>query len=201
MQDLIQALSSLKGKFAKVNNWSGKTNYLLLFDSWTAAEDIAFMLGGQWDGCNGVIVNKYDEVAVNTAARLIGASWCHCGTSLAFITPLRVDELKRRYAVGERNFVNANLRCAVLHQVNLSKINLSWAKLNSANLSGANLNGADLTAADLREANLSGADLTGANLSQADLTGANLIDTKLEGACLRGTKLAETNLANTGITY
>lgn len=179
MQNLIQKLSIIKTK----------SKDILLFDSLIAAEDIAFMLGGEWDGCNGVAVDKCDDIAVNTAASLVGAEWCCSGASFAFLTPLPVSELKRRYAAGERNFVNANLRGAALNQINLSAINLSWAKLNLANLSKAKLDGADLTAADLREANLSDADLTGANLSLADLTGANLLGTKLEGACLRGTKI------------
>lgn len=179
MQALIRQFSITKSQ----------PKHLLLFDSAAAAEDIAYMLGGQWDGCNSVAVDKCDEVAVNTAASLIGAAWCYGGASFAYLTPLSVDEFKRRYAAGERNFVNANLRGAILSQANLSAINLSWAKLNLADFSGANLSKADLTATDLREANLSGADLRGTNLSGADLTGANLDDAKLEAAWLRGTKL------------
>lgn len=179
MQNLIQKFSIIKSK----------PKDILLFDSALAAEDIAYMLGGQWDGCNGVVVDKCDEVAVNTAASLIGATWCCSGVSSAFLMPLNVNEFKKRFAAGERNFVNANLRGATLSQVNLSAINLSWAKLNLADLSKANLSKADLTATDLREANLSGADLTDANLSMADLRGANLLDTNLESAYLRGAKL------------
>ncbi len=191
MKGLPRILSFLKDSFNGLNSWSSEKKYILLFDSSVAAEDIAFMLGGRWDGCNGVCVPKCDEVAVNTAASLMGASWCYSGAFYAFLTPLSVDELKRRYAAGDRNFANANLRCAELNNLNLSGANLSWAKLALADLNGANLSGADLTAADLSKANLSEADLQGANLSLADLREANLAQANLTGACLRGAKLTE----------
>ncbi|HCF26637.1 MAG TPA: low-complexity protein [Cyanobacteria bacterium UBA11049] len=152
------------------------------------------MLGGKWDGCNGVIVPKCDEIAVNTAASLVRASWCYNGSQSTVLARLSVDELKRRYAAGERNFINANLRCAALNNLNLSGINLGWAKLRLSDLSKANLSGADLTAADLSNANLSQTDLSGANLTLADLTGANLYETNLNGACLNGAKLSQTDL-------
>lgn len=180
MKDLLQKFAFLK------NSRSRQTKHILLFDSTDAAQDIAFMLGGEWDGCNSVCVPKPDEEAVNTAASLVSASWCHSDTSCTLLIRLSVDELKRRYAIGERNFANANLRCAELNHLNLSGVNLGWAKLNLANLSGANLSGADLTAACLRDANLSGANLSGANLSRADLSGANLDDAIINGAGGRG---------------
>lgn len=79
MQTLIQKFSIVKTK----------PKDILLFDSSSAAEDIAYMLGGQWDGCNGVAVDKRDDIAVNTAASLIGATWCCSGVSSAFLTPLK----------------------------------------------------------------------------------------------------------------
>ncbi len=47
---------------------SGRRADVLLFDSAAAASDMAFMLGGQWDGCNGIVLPSSDKVAVNTAA-------------------------------------------------------------------------------------------------------------------------------------
>ncbi len=44
---------------------SGRRPDVLLFDSAVAASDIAFMLGAGWDGCNGVVMPKCDEVFVN----------------------------------------------------------------------------------------------------------------------------------------
>jgi uncharacterized protein YjbI with pentapeptide repeats len=208
MKDLLRKFSFLKNSFTGLNSWSGETKYIL-FDSSEAAMDIAFMLGGEWDRCNGVVMHKSDQVAVDTAANLVGAKWCYTGASLAVLTRLAVDQLQRRYAAGERNFYNANLRCALLSELNLSGVKLAWSKLSLANLSKANLSGADLTAADLSEVNLSGADLSKAclneanlsqadlrraNLSLADLRRANISQTNLSGANLRGAKLNKADL-------
>ncbi len=188
MKELIRRLF-LQNRVTRSNSSSDGTKYLILFDSSWASQEIAFMLSGEWDGCNGVVLTKLDRAAVNTAASLVGASWCYSGAQSPVLTRLSVEELKRRYAAGERYFINANLRCADLNNLNLSGINLGWAKLNWAEGSGLNLSGADLTAADLSNANLSGADLSGANLTLADLSGANLHETNLTGAVLRGAKV------------
>lgn len=185
MQNLSRQFTFFQSLFTS----SLRTKNILLLDSSHAAVEIAFMLSGEWDGCNGVTLPQCDEVAVNTAASLVGASWCYSGAQSTLLTRLSVDELKRRYAAGDRNFVNANLRCAALNNLNLSGINLGWAKLRLSDLSKANLSGADLTAADLSNANLSQTDLSGANLTLADLSGANLHEVNLSGACLRGAKL------------
>ncbi len=195
------ALSQLMG----MKLLSGRRTDILLFDSSTAASDIAFMLGGQWDGCNSIVLPSSDKVAVNTAANLVGASWCHQGDSTALLARLSRDELLRRYAAGDRNFANANLRCAVLCEQNLSQCNLSYVKLSFANLSGINLSGVDLTSADLSDACLNRANLsqaalyrtllTRANLSEANLRGANLFKASLNDACLLGTDLTGANLS------
>jgi uncharacterized protein YjbI with pentapeptide repeats len=195
------ALSQLMG----MKLLSGRRTDILLFDSSTAASDIAFMLGGQWDGCNSIVLPSSDKVAVNTAANLVEASWCHQGDSTALLARLSRDELLRRYAAGDRNFANANLRCAVLCEQNLSQSNLSYVKLSFANLSGINLSGVDLTSADLSDASLNGANLsqaalyrtllTRANLSEANLRGANLFKASLNDACLLGADLTGANLS------
>lgn len=184
MKGLLQKLSSLRDSIAGLSNRSWE-NQVLLFDSCHAAGDIAFMLGGKWDRCNGIVLSSSDEIAIDTAANLVEARWCYSGKSCTLLPKLSVETLKRRYAVGDRHFINANLMCADLSNLNLSQVNLGWAKLRGANLSGANLSGADLTAADLTDANLSRADLSGANLSRADLRGANTSDANFEGTCLR----------------
>lgn len=185
---------------------SGHRPDVLLFDSPTAASEIAFMLGAQWDGCNSVVMPTRDEVAVNTVARLVGSSWCHQGDSTALLAGLTIEELLRLYAAGSRNFTNANLRCAVLSFQNLSQSNLSNVKLNLANLNGINLSEADLTSADLSDACVSGANLsqtnlhrtllTRANLSEANLRGANLSKASLNDACLRQADLTGANLSH-----
>lgn len=168
MKDLWQKLLLLTGSITGLNNGSIK-HPTLLFDSCYAAENVAFMLGGQWDKCNSVVLSVTDEIAIETAAKMVEAQWCYKGKSSTLLPRLSVEVLKRRYAVGDRHFINANLMCADLSNLNLSQINLGWASLRGANLSGANLRNADLTQADLSDANLSGTDLTGANLKGAIL--------------------------------
>ncbi len=192
-------------RLIRFNSWSPRRQHTILFDSTAAASDVAFALGGQWDGCNGVLMHECDEVAVSTAAGLAEAQWCHEGHSVAFLTGLNAEEFLRRYAAGERNFTNANLRCAMLCSRSLRKINLSWAKLNGASLSGTDLSGADLATADLSEADLSKANLsqtclvrtnlTRTNLSLADLKMANLSHAYLNEANLSGADLSGANLS------
>lgn len=203
IQDFIQ---SLLGQAPKP---------VLLLDSVEKANDIAFMLKGEWDGCNGVVITKCDEVAVNTAASLLETSWCYQGDALAYIESLKPLELKHRYARGERIFINANLRCAELVGADLSEANFSCAKLDCANLIEANLSKATLTGASAIEINLKQANLRDsqlirtnfkhANLEGVDLRGANLTHVCLEGANLtgadfRGAKLQYTNLINCNLT-
>jgi Pentapeptide repeats (8 copies) len=171
-KDLLQKLSSWRN-IASLGD-RAREKPVLLFDSCHAAQDVAFTLGGEWDGCNGIVLPTSDAIAINTAASLVAARWCYSGKSCTLLPQLSVEVLKRRYAAGDRYFINANLMCADLSHLNLSQVNFGWAKLRGANLSGANLRGADLTAADLSDANLSGADFSGANLSRADLTGTHI---------------------------
>lgn len=204
MNDPRQRFAALLNQLTEWKR-SERSPVVLLFDSAAAASDLAFMLDGQWDGCNGVVLPFPDKVAVNTAANLAGASWCQEGESTTLLVRLTEDEFLRRYAAGERSFVNANLRCALLAERSLCGVNLSHAKLGWANLNGANLSGADLTAADLSDANLSGAalsqtnlvrtDLTRTNLDRADLRGANLSKASLCDASLREADLQGANLS------
>ncbi|MBW4560456.1 MAG: pentapeptide repeat-containing protein [Mojavia pulchra JT2-VF2] len=167
----------------------------ILLDSVPAAGEIAFMLGGEWDGCNGVVMPKVDEVAVNTAVKLLETAWCYQGASVAVLNQLKTDEFLRRYALGERNFINANLRCAELSFLSLSAINLSRSKLSLANLSGSNLTKADLTAADIQDANLADTNLSQSRLFRANLSRANLLRANLKGADLSHVCLCDANLS------
>ena len=187
-------------------NWlQPKPETVLLCDSVAAASDMAFMLGGEWDGCNSLVLPKCDKVAIEAAASLLETSWCYQNAGEAVLIRLGVEELLRRYAVGDRYFINANLRCAQLSNICLENIDLSYAKLNLANLIGANLSQANLVAAEMRSANLSGsnlsrsrlvrANLAGANLSDANLRGADLRNTDLSNACLIGANLIGVNLS------
>ncbi len=123
-------------------------------------------------------------------------------------------ELLKRYALGGRNFQNADLRNAQLAGVCLRNANLIGANLSGANLRNAQLDGvklvvADLSQADLtgaslrkvklmgailRDANLNGADLGGADLSDADLTGAKLEEAELNDLNLEGAKMPDESI-------
>ena len=194
-----------KSSIALMNWLQPKPETVLLCDSVAAASDMAFMLGGEWDGCNSLVLPKCDKVAIEAAASLLETSWCYQNAGEAVLIRLGVEELLRRYAVGDRYFINANLRCAQLSNICLENIDLSYAKLNLANLSGTNLSKANLTLAEMRSANLSGsnlsrsrlvrANLAGANLSDANLRGADLRNTDLSNACLIGANLIGVNLS------
>jgi uncharacterized protein YjbI with pentapeptide repeats len=108
------------------------------------------MLNGEWDGCKSLVLPKCDKVAIEAAASLLEASWCYQHTCEPILIRLEVDELLRRYAVGDRFFINANLRGAQLSELCLENIDLSYAKLNWANLSGTNLSKANLMAAQMQ---------------------------------------------------
>ncbi|WP_293127432.1 pentapeptide repeat-containing protein [Microcoleus sp. bin38.metabat.b11b12b14.051] len=178
-------------------NWlQPKQETVLLCDSTAAASDMAFMLSGHWDGCNSLVLPKCDKVAIEAAASLLETSWCYQNACETILIRLAVDEFLRRYALGERFFINANLRCAQLGDVCLENIDLSYAKLNLADLGGTNLNKANLREAEMPAANLSGSNLSGAQLVRANLAGANLSGANLRGADLSYTELSNANLKN-----
>jgi uncharacterized protein YjbI with pentapeptide repeats len=83
-----------------------------------------------------LVLPKCDKVAIEAAARLLETSWCYQNTCEPILIRLEVDEFLRRYAVGDRFFINPNLRGAQLSELSLENINLSYAKFNLANLSG-----------------------------------------------------------------
>ena len=86
---------------------------------------------------------------------------------------MNAEELKRRYAAGERDFTKADL----------PGVRLIGANLARAKLWGANLTGANLIKANLTRTNLCGAKLNEANLRQARLFYTKLYGANLNGAC------------------
>ena len=130
------------------------------------------------------------------------------GPSLRNILNLHSEWLSSNELRGRR----ADLREAVLTEVDLSGANLSRAdlrkafllnaNLRQADLSGANLSGAFMRESDLTKANLNHADLQEANLGwaylrEADLSGANLERAYLGWASLYGADLSEARLRRT----
>ena len=195
LQQLTQTFSPSQGRNFQV----------VLFDSTASASEIAFMLDGEWDNCNSVTLSKYDKVAVSEAAALVEAKWCRCGDRIAFFPKVTEKALFERYQAGERNFINANLRCSRLEQQCLKGANFSHAFLSEADLTKVDLTDAELSAADFSKANLSGANLSNTNmfrtnLSKANLSGANLSGAKLRKACLKGANLSNANLSQADLT-
>jgi uncharacterized protein YjbI with pentapeptide repeats len=166
-------------------NWLQlKPETVLLCDSIAATSDMAFMLNGEWDGCKSLVLPKCDKVAIEAAASLRETSWYYQNTCKPILIRLEADQLLRRYAVVDRFFINANLRCAPLMELCLENIDLSYAKLNLANLSGTNLSKASLIAVQMQSASLSCCNLSKSQLVRANLSGANLSDANLKGADL-----------------
>ena len=91
-----------------------------------------------------------------------------------FFTPtITIEELRERYARGERNFVDISLPHKVdFTGINLAEANLKGARFNYSNFTGANLKEADLSYAWLAGVNFTGANLKEANISWAYATGA-----------------------------
>ena len=123
-------------------------------------------------------------------------------------TDITVDELLRRYAVGERNFAGIRLRGGgrggELDGANLSESNFNGAILQvdmiGINLSDCSLRGATLAESDLSDAILIRASLCGATLAQANLSGANLTSAKLIRAELSEALMTNANLTGTSLS-
>ncbi len=84
------------------------------------------------------------------------------------------NEVLRRYAAGERNFRQADLR----------GISLTKACLKEIDFTGANLSNSDLSDSDLSKANLNWVNLRGANLSGAHIKGAKMPDGRISNGYL-----------------
>jgi hypothetical protein len=54
---------------------------VILFDSLEAAQEVAYAIRGDWDGCNGVEITDFDSASLELAASLAGAQWCEVGDS------------------------------------------------------------------------------------------------------------------------
>ena len=193
MNNLLQQLTQTFLSSKKSNSC------IVLLDRTASASELAFMLSGEWDHCNSVTLTKYDREAISSAAALIGAQWCRCGDSVAWLPKVAEQVLLTRYRAGERYFINANLRCSFLSKQCLKGVSLSHAFLNESNLTETDLSDADLSAADASNADLTRVNLTNAslfrtNLTGANLSGANLSGAKLRKACLKGANLSDANL-------
>jgi uncharacterized protein YjbI with pentapeptide repeats len=96
----------------------------------------------------------------------------------------RRDRVLRRRLVEGSDFSGANLKKAVLAELDVPR-----ARLRGANLSQCDLRKADLRWSDLRGARLKGSQLDGALFDGADLMGADLRYSTLLGSVFEGARL------------
>jgi uncharacterized protein YjbI with pentapeptide repeats len=136
---------------------------------------------------------NFTEARLRVHVNLLCQDWV--GGAGRLITPTNsifVDELLKRYAAGERNFVDIGLYGKPIN-LNLSEnpdltgVNLSGAILLGANLCDVNFTNANLTNCDLRYSWLWGANFTGASLE-----GANIDRSTVIGAIFKNTNLFNT---------
>lgn len=138
---------------------------------------------------------------------------------------IRIQDLRKYYISGRRNFENITLRNAdfrgldlryinfknsdlsysnfsdtILYGANLEKANLFGIKGNNAQLQGVFLSQATMACAILNYANLTDADLRQTNLDAASLRKAILIGADLSNACLLGTELQSAMLTGAYIS-
>ncbi|MER7477472.1 pentapeptide repeat-containing protein [Streptomyces sp. NPDC126510] len=112
-------------------------------------------------------------------AYLAGASLPN--SSLAGANLRRADMTCIDLFINETGAVEERQNCVDMQLVDLTDADLRNAIMSDVNLSYAILSGADFRGADLARSNLSNADLT-----NADFRGAKLTDIKLEGATTTG---------------
>lgn len=96
---------------------------------------------------------------------------------------ITVEELTKRYAAGERNFIDISLP----KKSDLTGINLAGAILLGARFNYSNLTRANLSSTDLRYTWINGVDFTGANLEGANVDCASATGTIFRDASLRNT--------------
>ena len=76
-------------------------NYIFLFNSVEAAQEVAYALRGKWDGCNGVEFLIHDYLALQLAADLCNAEYCAVGSGCKILDNIR--ELRNILLLGFRN--------------------------------------------------------------------------------------------------
>lgn len=70
-----------------------------LFDSKEAAEEVAWVLGAEWDGLNAVCWSQSDHIALSTAAGLVGADYCQEGEGSVVLAGLIAGTLAKSIPV------------------------------------------------------------------------------------------------------
>lgn len=120
------------------------------------------------------------------------------------------EELRRRYADGERNFSGVDLSGAMVTgsvsdedffvAIDLRGIDFSRANLSGADLSGANFTEANFSGANLKRCWMYKCDLTRANFTQADLTQATMTESFMKYTDFTEANLRESSVSNFGLS-
>jgi uncharacterized protein YjbI with pentapeptide repeats len=99
--------------------------------------------------------------------------------------PTTVEELLRRYTLGERYFADTDLPDgASFSGQNLEGVNFERSFLHSADFSKANLQGVSF-----QNSNVKCSDFSYANLRNASFRGASVEATRFIGACVEGVSM------------
>ncbi len=106
---------------------------------------------------------------------------------------LRLDDLLRRYAAGERHFREVVIQGGA-ERVDLAGIDLRGSDLQEVELRDSDLRGANLGYARLSHADLQGADLTEAQCDGAEFQGVNLVLAQCRNTTFRNALLNRSNL-------
>lgn len=120
------------------------------------------------------------------------------------VAPAQIEQMRDGSVPPELDFSNCFLERVKLGHLNLSEIDMAFAKLHGAELPYCNLRRArgykvDLSDAYMQGARLDEARLSKANLVKVDLCNARLVSTKLQGADatgadFRGARMQEVQL-------
>jgi hypothetical protein len=119
---------------------------------------------------------------------------------ISLINIISVNELCKRYELGEKNFENIQIKEKNLEGLDLRHANLRGADLTGCNLTKACLDGANLDEANLSESILNEASLIKTSLNKVNLTKASLIKAKLVRANLTEANLRKANLNQAYLT-
>lgn len=114
----------------------------------------------------------------------------------AVLDDLELIQFDMRYA----DLTDASLVHTSLIQADLTGAKLGRAKFDGADLTQATLDGADATDASFKDAKLGQATIHSATLNGADLTGADLIQADLTGTDLSGATLSDSDFGQATMT-
>ena len=104
---------------------------------------------------------------------------------------MTAEELLRRYAAGERDFVGIKLKNIDLRSIDLSGSNFTNARITNVIFNGVNLSKAILIGTQIDSTNFILNTIEGANLSQSDMFGVFIEKTNLKRCKIEGSSFIE----------